>query len=232
MTSAMEIEIKVRLAGRQDYEKVATRLAGKKIGEEVHDNHFFDGLNGELSRNGAVFRLRLKADCAEASIKAHGNVEGGTTLRFAEAQTVSLPEALQALQDPSVMLEWPGELFGHLKSQYACSKLKALGHFRNYRIIYRVGALAALGDEAKSDAELRLDLASYPFGELFEIEMAKFSEPVCFTFLGSSLRPCCPLFLQAHDVHDNLTAFLSSLGATHQNSNLSKFQRLAAQSLQ
>ena len=58
-------QAKFTLAGEQEYDKLARHLHTGWRAEIKQENHFFDGANGELTENDAVFRLRILVDKAE-----------------------------------------------------------------------------------------------------------------------------------------------------------------------
>ncbi|KAI8048876.1 hypothetical protein BDF22DRAFT_736053 [Syncephalis plumigaleata] len=60
MTSPpMEVEIKIRLPGREDYDKLVSILEKTLVSTEYQENHFFDGPNSELREKRNVLRTRL-----------------------------------------------------------------------------------------------------------------------------------------------------------------------------
>eukprot|EP01065_Artemidia_motanka_P032983 TRINITY_DN39954_c0_g1_i1.p1 TRINITY_DN39954_c0_g1~~TRINITY_DN39954_c0_g1_i1.p1 ORF type:complete len:234 (+),score=112.76 TRINITY_DN39954_c0_g1_i1:46-702(+) len=196
----MEIEGKLLLHSEQDARKVRALLR-RKTAEQSMENHFFDGLNDELSRQHCMLRVRTKRDAttAEVNIKKHNVVDGGSSCRFSESQFIALDLAEAAVKDPLQLLRVKDGPLGELWREYGLRGLKYLGGFRADRETF----LHSL--KAESDLTVKLDAVKFPFGQRWELEV------IC----GQ-----CPV----RDVLDELEQTLEAAGVEYSLGTLSKFE--------
>eukprot|EP00659_Diplonema_papillatum_P021718 gene21718-33413_t len=164
----MEIEAKIVLNSKEDFDKAVSLLGGSTNQDSILENYFFDGSKGELSGNGIMLRLRIKDNTsAELNIKSHTEVEQGAACRFARTEQVSVDIARQALSDPSKILPAVAEL----QRSYGFTSLKFLGGFRSNRKT----CTTTLDKELVA---VKLDEVMYSFGTHYEVELVCGQMPV------------------------------------------------------
>ncbi|KAI8471375.1 MAG: CYTH-like domain-containing protein [Monoraphidium minutum] len=195
----MEVEVKLRLGGKDDYEKLAAALAAGAGPVYQQENYFFDSPGGELNAKRVVVRVRLYNKDQKATLTVKGEqvlVDG--IARAAEAEEPLDPAAGRSfLSDPGALLAHDSDIVRRLASQYGLQSLVCLGGFDNLR---REFAWAPPG--GGGEFTLELDATAYPWGTLYELE--------CETDQPEALR-------------EQLEALLASHGVAYSYSKTSKF---------
>ncbi|BBN15182.1 hypothetical protein MPTK1_6g17650 [Marchantia polymorpha subsp. ruderalis] len=157
----MEVEVKLKLPGREAHEKVASSLKAFHEVTHMQENVFFDGANKELSSKRAVLRLRFYNGDGKCVVTFKGNaviVDGisrGEELE--EDIDVSLGRACVA--EPWRLATTTCKLLNKVVADFACEDFVCLGGFRNVRTVFNWEGL-----------KIELDETQYDFGTTYEVE--------------------------------------------------------------
>jgi len=159
----MEVEVKIRLAQRADFDKVS-ELLGKPKKEYEQENIFFDGSNKELSSARSVLRLRFFQEDAKdkcvITVKEGGKIVNGIS-RAAETEADIDPVvARKIVEKPSLIISEQNELLKHIVTTYKPTDFVCLGGFKNYRRVFDY-----------ENHKLELDETRFDFGNTWEIEI-------------------------------------------------------------
>jgi uncharacterized protein YjbK len=198
MIEQTEVEIKIQLASRKDYEKVAAYL--REPLHVVHQhNYFFDGTNKEILQSRGAFRMRFiitKTDekCV-LTFKPKTELQQGISTAQELEEEVDPTLAEQAMKDPNELLQWNGQLIGIIRDKYRMNGFVNLGGFKTLRKTY----------SWINNVQLELDETVYTFGTKYEIEIET-NDPV--------------------PVKQELYRLLNELGVIYQDSKTTKFEDL------
>ena len=195
-THAQEIEVKIKLLSKEDYDRFEQHMGPPKdiIDQE---NVYFDGSDKEITKHRSSVRLRFFHDeqtGVEKCVMTHkgkSNMTGGVSSVEETEEEISVSAARAAVEQPQLMHEWRGELIDMIRDRYRVQDFVCLNGFRNIRKRY--------------DWEghvLEFDYVIYPFGVNYEIEVE--------TTEAVTLKP-------------KLTQLLDSLNIKYQDSKRSKF---------
>lgn len=196
----MEVEVKLRIGGKDDYDRLALVLAPGAGPVYQQENFFFDGPGGELNGLRVVVRVRLynKDQKATLTIKGEQVLKGGIGRAPETEEPLSPGDARSFISDPTMLLSHPGEIARRLGSEYGLRSLVCLGGFDNLRREY---AWSPAGSNGRQFT-LELDSTAYPWGTLYELE--------CETDQPEALR-------------SELESLLASNGVAYEYSKTSKF---------
>eukprot|EP01064_Diplonema_japonicum_P010337 TRINITY_DN175_c24_g1_i1.p1 TRINITY_DN175_c24_g1~~TRINITY_DN175_c24_g1_i1.p1 ORF type:complete len:221 (+),score=67.43 TRINITY_DN175_c24_g1_i1:45-665(+) len=166
----MEIEAKVVLETRGDFDRAVEVFKGEGYTSDTLENYFFDGPNEELAGQGVMFRLRIKSTSAEINIKSHTEIEQGAACRFSETVKLSVEDAREAISKPTLLLPLVPSV------QASVASLKYLGGFKTERMtgkaIFASGAVTVKLDEVMyqfgTHYELEIDCGSLPVTDIYE----------------------------------------------------------------
>ena len=176
-----EVEIKLALAGPEEYQRLLDRLGEAREVIRQH-NVFFDGPDGELGRARITLRLReekvYRADVdaphevrTALTLKGEGSVEGDVHAR-AEYEALLVDEFAELRADPSRLLALDVAPIRALNDRAGrVRQLIELGGFLNERRVYEV---AVSGDAVGGGATLRweVDRTTFADGRVdYEIEV-------------------------------------------------------------
>jgi len=177
-----EIEIKIQLHRRSDYEHVAAWLQEPQAIIHQHD-WFFDGPNNELAKNRAGMRVRFligahgESEAASLTHKAGVELEHGiSTAQETEEIIKDIDMAHRAVTDPNSLLEWDTNLVNDIKAKYHLSSLKCLGGYKTLRKVYNWDCVCPTDENDPSQCmdlpvKIELDETVYLFGTKYEIEI-------------------------------------------------------------
>lgn len=157
-----EVEVKLRIPDSASFAAVQSLLlpSFKEIHEQ--ENHFFDGAKGELSAEKVVLRVRFYDSDRRAVITCKGKqvLENGVGRAPEEEEEVDVSVAREFLKDPNLLVSHGSTLMTKLKEEFKFPQgLSYLGGFDNRRSVYEWRGYT-----------LEVDLTSYPWGCLYEIE--------------------------------------------------------------
>jgi len=159
----VEVEVKLRLASREDHDKVLAHFASGLGETHQQANHFFDGTGGELSARRAVLRVRIYDGDKKATVTLKTKlsdeaVQGGVS-RVGEVEVAVPPATAHAcVAEPGRLLELEGPVTELLR-EHGVTGLVGLGGFDNERKELRWG-----------DVTLELDRTAFAHGTLYELE--------------------------------------------------------------
>eukprot|EP00758_Cryptobia_borreli_P004187 Tbor_TRINITY_DN4233_c0_g1::TRINITY_DN4233_c0_g1_i2::g.23935::m.23935 len=233
-----QVEAKVVIHTAQDFTTIINSLPKDDfITEDNHENHFFDGPNGELAGKQAVFRLRfiLPAPCSDnnntsntvrsiLTLKEHSGFEDGSTTRWSRHSNIDADIG-------RAMIENPTTFFKNINCS-SVSKTPSNGqdntgvcsieelfaimkdHFSLTSLVYVGGfntrrtRFAWTTAKSQSGLHIHLDHTVFPFGERYELEVPNISVPV-------------------QDVLEEVIQVLDSLKVGYSMGHDTKFQQLA-----
>eukprot|EP00191_Tetraselmis_sp_GSL018_P003835 CAMPEP_0177599954 /NCGR_PEP_ID=MMETSP0419_2-20121207/13318_1 /TAXON_ID=582737 /ORGANISM="Tetraselmis sp., Strain GSL018" /LENGTH=251 /DNA_ID=CAMNT_0019092821 /DNA_START=242 /DNA_END=997 /DNA_ORIENTATION=- len=157
-----EVEIKLRLAGSDDYDAVAAALAPAWKQDHQQENYFFDGAEGELSKELAILRCRFYDTDKKAvlTVKGKMKIKDGVGRAPEVEEEVDPAEARGFLSSPEALAGHGCKLMEDCRSNFGFKSLVCLGGFRNLR--------------REFDWEghlLELDKTTYEHGTLYEVEV-------------------------------------------------------------
>jgi adenylate cyclase class IV len=202
--SHMVMEAKLALATEQDYRIVRNALSANLVSQETHDNWFLDGPERQLGKRSTMLRIRLdskKSTCV-ATIKEHTNVEGGSSLCWAQEETIPYAAGQLLKSEPNRFYELEdSNLVKTLQGTYKISQLKYVGGFSTLRELYSWPTCVS-----QPGLMIRLDHTTYPFGARFELEVPHIKVPV-------------------EDVVNELSTILTGLGAKFTMGKQTKFEQ-------
>jgi len=233
----MQVEVKALLDGPLSYKRVLTALESQYITQTLQENHFLDTPGRELFQQGSILRVRLFVANSDAAtlqgyssaaanpathygsarlmIKEHSHVEDGSQVSWTAEERIPVDVALAILATPRNIYQLLSQaassattttdvILSRLEREYPREHLEALEHvgsFTTLRSVYRF-----LQCTEQKDLKIHVDKTTYPFGERFEVEVPDIEVPV-------------------HDVVSDVSTFLTSVGATFEFAEESKFQR-------
>lgn len=156
-----EIELKVRLVGRGDYERLCARL-GEPDETREQVNHYFRSADGRIPGDQGVIRIRVEGGRAVLTVKLGGWVTDGLVrAREIEEAWQGDPDALP----PPSEAFWQGGYRGMAALEARFGRRFGLvwaGAMHNRRRVHRTG----------DGLCLELDASRYPDGEEdFEVEV-------------------------------------------------------------
>ena len=199
----MEIEIKLRLAGREDHDKVAACFGGEPKALHHQENFFFDGKGGELTSQRVVLRVRFYNTDERAVVTVKGKAvlaDGvGKASEIEEAIDPALARAFVA--DPDAMLSSDVKILRDTCARFAIGGLRCLGGFRNVRKEF----------DWTDGLLIELDETQFEWGTVYEVE--------CETTNPDRIKPL-------------LEAALTQGGARFQYSKVTKFQNFVNRTLE
>jgi uncharacterized protein YjbK len=202
MIQSQEIEIKITLLSKEDYEKFESKM-GEPCQIADQENIFFDGSQQEITRVKSVLRLRLfregQRERCVMTHKASGKMEHGVNRAEETEEDIDCNLAREAIENPSVMLSWSSDLVQMVKNRYQVKDFVCLGGFKNLRKRYKWEGHV-----------IELDKVTYPFGTNYEIELETYEPEV--------IKP-------------KLIKLLDSLNVSYQDSKRSKFANFFAGSI-
>jgi len=195
MINTQEIEVKITLLSKADYDKFEQHMGEPKAIIE-QENIFFDGSKQEITKPRSMIRLRFFKDAQgnEKCVLTHkgkANISQGISSVEEQEESVDANDARAAVKDPSLMKQWKGELMDMIRDTYKIEEYVCLGGFKNLRKKYDWEGYV-----------LEFDQVTYPFGMNYEIEVE--------TADAAILKP-------------KLTQLLDSLNIQYQDSKRSKF---------
>ncbi|KAI9031434.1 CYTH-like domain-containing protein [Hyaloraphidium curvatum] len=139
-----EVEIKIRVAGRDAYDALREGL-GRTFGApaaEEQENHFFDGKDREMlaakmtlrlrrvaSQRGVRWLLALKAD-AELSPQ-------GLSTAFEDEREIDAASASAVLSDPQILASVDDRVAELARTKYPCRDYERIGGYSTTRLKYR-----------------------------------------------------------------------------------------------
>ncbi|GBF92863.1 triphosphate tunel metalloenzyme [Raphidocelis subcapitata] len=202
----MEVEVKLRLGGKDDYERLRTALAPGVGPVYRQENFFFDGPGGELNARRVVVRVRLYNGDEKATLTVKGEqvLKDGIGRAPEVEEPLAPADARRFVADPPALLAHGSAIVRQLASQHGLPSLVGLGGFDNLR---REFAWSPPGGRAFT---LELDETAYPWGTLYELE--------CETTEPEALRA-------------DLEALLASHGVSYSYSKTSKFANFVNRTL-
>ncbi|CAI5960815.1 unnamed protein product [Closterium sp. NIES-65] len=183
---AMEVEVKLRLANKEAHARVAELLAANHRVTHQQENVFFDGANGELSRNRIVLRLRFYNSDSKCVVTVKGKtiMADGIGRSTEEEEEIEAAFGRACVADPSLVQSATTPLLSSLPARFSCPQFVCLGGFRNTRSVF----------EWRGNT-IELDETQFAFGTQYEIE--------CETSQPEQLKAELGDFLQEHNVPFN-----------------------------
>ncbi|GJP54404.1 hypothetical protein CLOM_g13495 [Closterium sp. NIES-68] len=180
---AMEVEVKLRLPNKEAHARVAELLAASHRVTHQQENVFFDGANGELSRNRIVLRLRFYNNDAKCVVTVKGKtvMADGIGRSTEEEEDIDPTFGRACVKDPSLLQSASTPLLSSLPNRFSCPEYVCLGGFRNTRGVF----------EWRGNT-IELDETQFAFGTQYEIE--------CETSQPEKLKAELGVFLQEHSV--------------------------------
>lgn len=160
--SGEEVEVKLRIPDSASFAAVQSLLLPSFKAIHEQENHFFDGAKGELSAEKVVLRVRFYGGDRRAVITCKGKqvLENGVGRAPEEEEEIEVAVAREFLKDPSTLVNHESTLMNKLKEEFKFPEgLTYLGGFDNRRSVYEWRGYT-----------LEVDLTSYPWGSLYEIE--------------------------------------------------------------
>eukprot|EP00026_Physarum_polycephalum_P016755 Phypoly_transcript_17749.p1 GENE.Phypoly_transcript_17749~~Phypoly_transcript_17749.p1 ORF type:complete len:200 (+),score=49.61 Phypoly_transcript_17749:160-759(+) len=159
----MEVEVKIRLPERKDYDKVSSLLGSpKKVYEQ--ENIFFDGVNHELKQARTALRLRFfqedSQDKCVITLKEGAKIIDGISRAAETEKDIDPVTARKMVDQPSLILSDKNDLLKHAVEKYKLKDLICLGGFKNSRRVFDW-----------ENHKLELDETRYDFGTTWEIEI-------------------------------------------------------------
>jgi uncharacterized protein YjbK len=157
-----EVEVKLRIPDSASFAAAKSLFLPSFKNVLNQENHFFDGSNEELSSQKVVLRIRFYNSDQKAVITCKGKqvLKDGIGRAPEEEEEIDVQKARNFIQDPDAMLLYDSNLITKLKDEFEFKNgLKYLGGFDNQRSVYEWRGYS-----------LELDLTSYPWGCLHEIE--------------------------------------------------------------
>lgn len=158
-----EVEVKLRIPDSASFAAAKSLFLPSFKNVLNQENHFFDGSNEELSSQKVVLRIRFYNSDQKAIITCKGKqvLKDGIGRAPEEEEEIDVQIARSFVQDPDAMLLYDdSNLIRKLKGEFEFKDgLKYLGGFDNQRSVYEWRGYS-----------LELDLTSYPWGCLHEIE--------------------------------------------------------------
>lgn len=208
--SHMVQDVKIRLFTEEDVHRFATVIANDFVSEDVQENYFFDGLNGELSSKMSFFRVRVKngGQSVVGAVKEHQEVEGGTQVCWTQELPIDAEDAARLLTNPRSLPEAseflaksPSVLAAALREKFLLTGLSFVGSFRTHRATYSWSTSSS----QPVGLVIKIDKTKFPFGPHFEVEVSQITVPV-------------------HDILDELSAWLTVNAIPFEVSSQSKLE--------
>jgi len=137
MINTQEIEVKITLLSKADYDKFEQHMGEPKAIIE-QENIFFDGSKQEITKPRSMIRLRFFKDAQgnEKCVLTHkgkANISQGISSVEEQEESVDANDARAAVKDPSLMKQWKGELMDMIRDTYKIEEYVCLGGFKNLR---------------------------------------------------------------------------------------------------
>lgn len=168
--SGMEVEVKLRLPGRDAHDAVAAALADAAIATHEQENFFLDGPNKELTSKRAVLRVRFYDVDKRALVtlkgqqKLSGGVGRGTEVEFDLADAAAARRYVKVGGPASSdFMRESGDnvVTRRLREDYDVDQLVCIGGFRNVRKEFSFF----------DGHTLELDETKFEHGTVYEIEV-------------------------------------------------------------
>eukprot|EP00890_Picochlorum_soloecismus_P004631 jgi/Picsp_1/5169/NSC_02532-R1_protein len=179
-----EVEVKLRIPDSASFAALKKALLPCFQAMHEQENFFFDGANKELSSARVVLRVRLYDGDSKAVITCKGRqvLKDGVGRAPEEEEEVDPALARKFIESPELLLEHESKLIQKLRKDFKLAKgLVLLGGFNNLRNVYKW-----------KGHTLEVDLTSYPWGCLFELE--------CETDSPESLKKEIGDLLETHHI--------------------------------
>lgn len=179
-----EVEVKLRIPDSASFAALKKALLPCFQAMHEQENFFFDGANKELSSARVVLRVRLYDGDSKAVITCKGKqvLKDGVGRAPEEEEEVDPALARKFIDSPDLLLEHESELILKLRKDFKLVKgLVLLGGFNNLRNVYKW-----------KGHTLEVDLTSYPWGSMFELE--------CETDSPESLKKEIEDLLETHNI--------------------------------
>jgi len=160
--SGEEVEVKLRIPDSASFAALKKALLPCFQAMHEQENFFFDGANKELSSARVVLRVRLYDGDSKAVITCKGKqvLKDGVGRAPEEEEEVDPALARTFIDSPELLLEHESKLIQKLRKDFKLAKgLVLLGGFNNLRNVYKW-----------KGHTLEVDLTSYPWGCMFELE--------------------------------------------------------------
>jgi uncharacterized protein YjbK len=203
MQQQQEVEVKIQLLSKEDYDKFDKEIGTPKVVQN-QENVFFDGTQKEITSVKSIFRLRFfddenKKERCFLTHKGKSTLSQGVSSVEESEEEVDAQLARQAISDPNTMLQWKGELIELLRDMYKVNGFVYLGGFKTLRKKYEF-----------ENHLIEFDQVQYSFGTNYEIEVE---------------TP------DAHSFKPKLTQLLDNFNVKYQDSKRSKFANFVAGSI-
>lgn len=207
----MEVEVKLRLESRGDYDRLASAIAPGEGRTYRQENFFFDGPKRELNSRRVVVRVRLYNGDEKATLTVKGEqvLKDGIGRAPETEEPLSPADARRFVSDPSALLAHGSDIMSGLASKYGLTSLVCLGGFENLRREFSWSPPAG-GPHHGAEFTLELDETRFEWGTLYELE--------CETDQPEALRAELEVLLTANEV-------------AHSYSKTSKFANFVNRSL-
>ena len=157
-----EVEVKLRIPDSASFAALKKALLPCFQAMHEQENFFFDGADKELSSARVVLRVRLYDGDSKAVITCKGKqvLKDGVGRAPEEEEEVDPALARKFIESPNLLLEHESDLIQKLRKDFKLvNGFVLLGGFNNLRNVYKW-----------KGHTLEVDLTSYPWGCMFELE--------------------------------------------------------------
>eukprot|EP00158_Paraphelidium_tribonemae_P002067 Partr_v1_DN25087_c2_g1_i1_m50733 putative Adenylate cyclase len=161
----MEVEVKLRIASKEDHAKVEQCLKSEPFAVHRQENRFFDGDAGQLGATKSVMRVRTinEGFAYILTLKANSILRDGISRVEETEETLPPPLAQALLDDPNCISRMASQsplLTLIMKRFDVTGNWKEIGRYQTIRKKFRWNELV-----------LELDETMYSFGTAYEIEV-------------------------------------------------------------
>lgn len=158
----MEVEIKLRLLDEDAHKGLAKALEPHFRETHKQENIFYDGSEGELSKQRVIVRTRFYNTDKRCllTIKGQQIVKDGIGRGSEVEEDIDPTKARKFLQDPQSLYNLPSDILQPILKEHGVKELKCLGGFRNERSDYDFEGF-----------KLELDKTMFAHGTVYEVEV-------------------------------------------------------------